>query len=227
MEFQNYRDCRYTCNPHKFEIPALRFPHRVPVIPCKHLQCSMYCIFLKLLPYPYTIFLFRSTPGCQKEELHFFKNVKINCDLTKIFQHLPTFQRKSCSAGAVLKKKLFYKLAGFSELPSWLIPSWPWERCLWMDLLRWPFYGCTTLDNKIAHWKFVSKIVRKLEMVFCYQNCSDLLWEKIYREKNLENSRLTKLKNVSEYWKVRTIFETEYIIFYLINGYHQIEIIWI
>ena len=29
-----------TCNPHKFEIPALRFPCRVPVIPCKHLQCS-------------------------------------------------------------------------------------------------------------------------------------------------------------------------------------------
>ena len=30
----------YTCNPHKSEIPALRFPNRVPVIPCKHLQCG-------------------------------------------------------------------------------------------------------------------------------------------------------------------------------------------
>ena len=39
MEFQNYRDCGYTCNPHKFEIPTLRFPCRVPVIPCKDLQC--------------------------------------------------------------------------------------------------------------------------------------------------------------------------------------------
>ena len=29
-----------TCNPHKFEIPALWFPRRVPVNPCKHLQCS-------------------------------------------------------------------------------------------------------------------------------------------------------------------------------------------
>ena len=38
--FQNYRDCGYTCNPHKFEIPALQFPCRVPVIPCKHLQCT-------------------------------------------------------------------------------------------------------------------------------------------------------------------------------------------
>ena len=40
--FQNYRDCGYTCNPHKFEIPALWFPRRDPVNPCKHLQC-MYC----------------------------------------------------------------------------------------------------------------------------------------------------------------------------------------
>ena len=36
--FQNYRDCGYTCNPPKFEIPALRFPCKVPAIPCKHLQ---------------------------------------------------------------------------------------------------------------------------------------------------------------------------------------------
>ena len=38
--FQNYRDCGYTCNPHKFAIPALRFPSRVPVNPYKHLQCT-------------------------------------------------------------------------------------------------------------------------------------------------------------------------------------------
>ena len=31
---------RVTCNPHKFEIPALRFPRKDPVNPCKHLQCS-------------------------------------------------------------------------------------------------------------------------------------------------------------------------------------------
>ena len=38
--FKSYRDCGYTCNPHKFEIPAPWFPCRVPVIPCKHLQCT-------------------------------------------------------------------------------------------------------------------------------------------------------------------------------------------
>ena len=45
--FQNYRDCGYTCNPHKFEIPALRFPRRPPVIPCKHLQCTLSNLFSK------------------------------------------------------------------------------------------------------------------------------------------------------------------------------------
>ena len=30
-----------TCNPHKFEIPALQFPYKPPVNPCKHLQCSI------------------------------------------------------------------------------------------------------------------------------------------------------------------------------------------
>ena len=42
MGLKSYRDCGYTCNPHKFEIPALRFPCRVPVIPCKHLQCNSF-----------------------------------------------------------------------------------------------------------------------------------------------------------------------------------------
>ena len=32
------RDFGYTCNPRKFEIPALRFPRKVPVNPYKHLQ---------------------------------------------------------------------------------------------------------------------------------------------------------------------------------------------
>jgi hypothetical protein len=43
--FQNCRDCRYTCNPHKFEIPALPFPCKVPAIPCKHLQCKYYDVY--------------------------------------------------------------------------------------------------------------------------------------------------------------------------------------
>ena len=40
--FFDYKDCGYTCNPHKFEIPALQFPRKVPVNHCKHLQCIHY-----------------------------------------------------------------------------------------------------------------------------------------------------------------------------------------
>ena len=53
--FKNYRDFGYTCNPCKFEIPALRFPRKVPVNPCKHLQCSIILFpcscFLCMLPF--------------------------------------------------------------------------------------------------------------------------------------------------------------------------------
>ena len=58
-------------------------------------------------------------------------------------------------------------------------------------------------------------------MVFCYQNCSDLLWEKnvLVIKKNFLNSRL-KAKNLQKFWdhydillkqwKVGPIFEAEY-----------------
>ena len=49
--FKNYRDCGYTCNPRKFEIPALWFPRKVPVNPWKHLQCRH--ILLQLPPPTY------------------------------------------------------------------------------------------------------------------------------------------------------------------------------
>ena len=41
-----------------------------------------------------------------------------------------------------------------------------------------------------------------IEMVFCYQNCSDLLWEKIVLviEKNFWNSRLKAVKGQNNFW---------------------------
>ena len=44
-------------------------------------------------------------------------------------------------------------------------------------------------------------------MVFCYQNCSDLLYEKIVLviEKNVWNSRL-KAKNLQNFWDPRKIY---------------------
>ena len=58
---------------------------------------------------------------------------------------------------------------------------------------------------KIAQFKLEIKAIigtwRPTEMVFCYQNCSDLLWEKIVLviEKNFWNSRL-KAKNLQKFW---------------------------
>ena len=53
--FQNYRDCGYTCNPHKFEIPALWFPRKDPVIPCKHLHCVVLSADMKNLNPPFEL----------------------------------------------------------------------------------------------------------------------------------------------------------------------------
>ena len=66
-----------------------------------------------------------------------------------------------------------------------------------------------------SFWKKTSE--NAVTMVFCYQNCSDLLWEKIVLviEKNFWNSRL-KAENLQNFWdhwnnlfkqwKVRRIF---------------------
>ena len=45
------------------------------------------------------------------------------------------------------------------------------------------------------------KVIRSKRIVFCYQNCSDLLWEKIVLviEKNFWNSRL-KAENLLNFW---------------------------
>ena len=59
------------------------------------------------------------------------------------------------------------------------------------------------------------------EMVFCYQNCSDLLWEKIcssdreqflkFEAEGQEFSKvLISVEKKNDQWKVRTIFETEH-----------------
>ena len=75
-------------------------------------------------------------------------------------------------------------------------------RCLF-----WHQWKSTTVgDNNSVTW----------QMVFCCQNCSDLLWEKIVLgiEKNFWNSRLKAenfqtfwdhLNNLFKQWKVRTI----------------------
>jgi hypothetical protein len=47
-EISKLQGLQVTCNPHKFEIPALRFPRKYPVNPCKHLQCIFFRSFFPL-----------------------------------------------------------------------------------------------------------------------------------------------------------------------------------
>ena len=55
VKISKLQGLRVTCNPHKFEIPALRFPRKDPVNPCKHLQCdfktSYNWVFFKLVTF--------------------------------------------------------------------------------------------------------------------------------------------------------------------------------
>ena len=75
--------------------------------------------------------------------------------------------------------------------------------------------------SNFKKWKITSIFIRENlcteQMVFCYQNCSDLRWERIVLviEKNFWNLRLKAenfqnfwdhLNNLFKQWKVRTIF---------------------
>ena len=57
------------------------------------------------------------------------------------------------------------------------------------------------LDQMLLYLLQGKKTDKTTEMVFCYQNCSDLLWEKIVLviEKNFWNSRL-KAEKFQNFW---------------------------
>ena len=66
--------------------------------------------------------------------------------------------------------------------------------------MNWVCLDCKTILLVLLH-------IQKL--IFCYQNCSDLLWEKIVLmiEKNFWNSRL-KIENFQNFEITRSIFRT-------------------
>ena len=87
------------------------------------------------------------------------------------------------------KRKLTYLPCTSCSMAIWV---WEIVARLWIAIVV--INICRGLKNE----KNV-KIVN--EMVFCYQNCSDLLWEKIdlVIEKNFWNRRL-KAKNLQKFW---------------------------
>ena len=85
------------------------------------------------------------------------------------------------------------------------------------DGLNWLPYQAKKPSWEYNSLQIFSLLQIGMKMVFCYQNCSDLLWEKIVLviEKNFWNSRLKAenfqnfwdhLNNLFKQWKVRTIF---------------------
>ena len=86
-----------------------------------------------------------------------------------------------------------------------------------------------TMDAWCMNQKLLlGKINTSNPMVFCYQNCTDLLWEKnvLVIEKNFRNSRLKAmdfqtfwdhLNNSFKQWNVRTMFGNR-MLFWLVPG---------
>ena len=68
-------------------------------------------------------------------------------------------------------------------------------------VLVWPWRNFGSKIRCFCYIQTAWKLSIILEMVFCYQNCSDLLWEKIVLviEKNFWNSRL-KVENLQNFW---------------------------
>ena len=113
-----------------------------------------------------------------------------------------------------------------------LLVFWQKKICC-VNLLNQPCFSF--FRQVMMQWNWPLK--SKTEMVFCYQNCSNLLWEKIVQAigKNLEKFKadgrefgkvLRSLNNLSNQRKIRAIFETEYFFNLLHNGSQIWYILW-
>ena len=99
----------------------------------------------------------------------------------------------------------------FTKPFSWCQMRLPWKVWWHIDFeIRSHEFACniSVYPFKFIRWKFCEYIYnlclrcqRIPEIVFCYQNCSDLLWEIIVLviEKNFWNSRL-KAENLQKFW---------------------------
>ena len=106
LRFQNYRDCGYTCNPHKFEIPSLWFPCRDPA----KLVLPTYSCRTNNLTAKVWHQLFWSTP---QECLDSVKKILLEC-LTKLHDCKYLFQFWRASMMWCLGTN-FDMLTGFNE----------------------------------------------------------------------------------------------------------------
>ena len=75
------------------------------------------------------------------------------------------------------------------------------EVCCFQYCCTFILVGCLKWTAQILFFLFFCIKKYVCTLVFCYQNCSDLLWEKnvLVIEKNFWNSRL-KAKNLPNFW---------------------------
>ena len=125
---------------------------------------------------------------------------------------------------AIVQKKSWERKRGCNKIPTFLPFSDNSHQCLESFFMwRKTEINVKNLASKDWHGKKVTiyspifYLVKSSEMVFCYQNCSDLLWEKIVLviKKKIWNSRLKAenfqkfwdhLNNLFKQWMDRTIF---------------------
>ena len=94
-----------------------------------------------------------------------------------------------------LKKLRLFFQNGFEPIVKIV---WTMKRFLLQHMSNMTVENCRTCSS-VSH--FVVRLSSLSTMVFCYQNCSYLLWEKILLviEKNFWNSRL-KAENLEKFW---------------------------
>ena len=103
-------------------------------------------------------------------------------------------EKAGCPKHSCVVHNLIHKIGKAKYIPN--SEGWVWHNTT--DFYQW--FKCHGLA---CLWLWFLKISEDnwVEMVFCYQNCSDLLWEKIVIviKKNFWNSRL-KAENLQTFW---------------------------
>ena len=154
-------------------------------------------IFWELAELKNSVFL--SRPFCSSP----WKSVKVSwaARMGRNFDDYPGFQQIPCYAYYYVIQcsfRFYFILADYSEMGICL--KIPWQRMIYirnLTLKKLLTHSCLEYFKTFQHFNhkfFLFLWLPTILMVFCYQNCSDLLWEKIVLviEKNFWNSRLSQ-----------------------------------
>ena len=115
--------------------------------------------------------------------------------LQNIFWYLPNWTSMVLHTSGLLKFSL-------ADIKKYSLQEYLWSTIYHVLVVQLEIYYCQVSNENV-------------QLVFCYQNCSDLLWEKIVLvfEKNLTFISVTKFslekQQESIYWKAKRFFFVE------------------